>query len=255
MEKVCLIKQPAGIGDILFCQKIAKVIQKETEYKKVIWPVSSQYWYLKDYLIGEDIEFPLESDNFPYKDVYNSSNTYMVQNEEYLYVPLDTSSIVEGQCKCHNNSRAHGHMKYNFCNVSYLDWKDYLKIKRDEERENKLIEMIGLDINQPYNLINSHCGTYPNVLTTGRISPTNGCKNVYMEFYDGINLFDWMKIFENSQEIHTMECGVYYILDQMNLDNVFIYSKYTSEWDDGKNRQDDFSYMKDHCNKNWRFVN
>lgn len=255
MEKVCLIKQPAGIGDILFCQKIAKVIQQETEYKKVIWPVSSQYWYLKDYLVADNIQFPLESDDFLYKDVYHSNNAYMIETPEYLYVPLDTSSIIEVQCKCHNNPRAHGHMKYNFCNVDYYDWKNYLEFKRNEERENNLINRIGLDITEPYNLINKNCGTYPNFLTTQRISPQNNFKNVYMEFYEDVNLFDWMKIFENANEIHTMESGVYYILEKMNLNNVFIYSKYTSEWDDGKNRQDDFSYMKDHCNKNWRFIN
>lgn len=36
-KKTCLVKQPAGFGDILFCQKIAKIIQKNTEYKQIVW--------------------------------------------------------------------------------------------------------------------------------------------------------------------------------------------------------------------------
>lgn len=56
-DKVCIIKQPAGIGDIFFCQKIAQSVREETEYKKVIWPVASTYSYLKDYMIAEDVEF------------------------------------------------------------------------------------------------------------------------------------------------------------------------------------------------------
>lgn len=255
MEKICLIKQPAGIGDILFCQKIAKVVQEETQYKKVIWPVSQQYHYLSNYLIGDDITFPLEIDDFPYKDVYNGGSVYMIENENFLFIPLQSSNSVEGRCKCHDNERAHGHMKYNFCNISYLDWKDYFEFKRDQEREDNLIKLLELDISEPYNVINSNCGTYPHVLTTQRIFPNNNFKNVYMNFYDGVNIFDWAKIFENAKEIHTMECGVYYILDKMNLENVYIYSKYTSEWNNGNNGQDDFSYMKDHCNKKWRFVN
>lgn len=254
MDKTCLIKQPAGIGDILFCQKIAKVIQEETEYKKIIWPVSEQYCYLKDYLISDNIDFPLETDNFPYKDFYNSGNLYMVESDNVLFVPLQSSDVVEKICKCHNNSKAHGHMKYNFCNVSYSDWKNYFELKRNYKRENDLISKLELDINKPYNLINKNSGTYPNYsnnLLSNEIKdivPNNNFKNVYMEFYDGVNIFDWMKIFEYAREIHTMECGVYYILEKMNLDNVFIYTKYI-------NQNDDFSYMRDHCNPKWRYIN
>lgn len=255
MEKICLIKQPAGLGDILFCQKIAKIIQSETDYKKIIWPVSPQYSYLKDYLIGDNIDFVSETDQFLYKDFYNSGHVYMIQEDNFLYVPLDTSSFIEKTCNCHNNPRAHGHMKYNFCNIDYLDWKDYLEFKRDEERENNLIKKLQLNIDEPYNLINKNCGTYPDYLTTERISPKNNFKNVYMDFYEGVHIFDWVKVFEHAKEIHTMECGVYYILDKLNLENVHIYSKYTSEWDGGENREDDFSYMKTHCNKKWRFIN
>ena len=52
-----------------------------------------------------------------------------------------------------------------------------------------------------------------------------------------------------------METGVYYILDKMGLDNVYIYSKYTSQWNPERHLPDDFSYMKDHCNPKWRYVN
>lgn len=254
-DKVCIIKQPAGIGDILFCQKIAKVIQLETEYKKIIWPVSKIYSYLKDYIISEDIEFVDETSDFLYKEVYNLNELYMVQTDEYLFVPLQTSDRIQKQCKCHDNPLAHGHMKYDFCNVDYSDWKKYFNFKRNEERENALIGRIGLDITKPYNLINNNSGTYPNYGTRNDLIPNNDYLNIFMSFYDEVNLFDWIKIFECAQEIHTMECGVYYILDRMNLDNVYIYSKYTNEWADGKHRLDNFSYMKDHCNKNWRYIN
>lgn len=35
-DKVCVIKQPAGIGDIFFCQKIAQSVREETEYKSYL---------------------------------------------------------------------------------------------------------------------------------------------------------------------------------------------------------------------------
>jgi len=254
MKKTCLIRQPAGIGDILFCQKIAKTIQEETDYKKIIWPVSPEYHYLRDYLIVDDVEFPLETENFPYKDVYNSGNLYMVQTDDFLYVPLHTCDQIERYCKCHNNVRAHGHMKYNFCNIEYTNWKDYFNIKRNYKKENELFDKLKLDVDEPYNFINNHYGTFPNY-TTVEITPNNNFRNVYMDFIEGFSLFDWCKVFEHAKEIHTMECGVWYILDKLELKNVFIYSKYGNHNNLEKHPPDDFSYMKDNCNQNWKLIN
>lgn len=249
-DKVCVIKQPAGIGDIFFCQKIAQSVREETEYKKVIWPVASTYSYLKDYMIAEDVEFVDETQEFSFKDVYNLNSLYMVQTDEYLFVPLQTSDYVQKTCRCHNNHLAHGHMKYDFCNVDYSDWKDYFNFKRNDERENSLIEKVGVDITKPYNLINNNCGTYPNYGKREDLVPDNDYQNVYMDFYEGVNLFDWVKIFENAKEIHTVETSIYYILEKLNLEDVYIYAKPTPQ-----NRANDFSYMKDHCNKNWKYIN
>ena len=248
--KTCIIKQPAGIGDIFFCQKIAKEIQDSTEYKKVIWPVASTYSYLKDYLIVQDVEFIDESLDFPYKDVYNSGSLYMVQTDEYLFVPLQTSDYVLKTSKRHNNPLGHGHMKYDFCNIEYLDWKEYFNFNRNEDRENSLIEKLNLDITKPFNLINNNCGTYPNFDKRNDLVPNNDYQNIYMDFIEGVNLFDWIKVFENAEEIHTVETSVYYILEKLGLERVYIYAKPTPQ-----NRSNDFSYMKDHCNKNWSYIN
>ena len=35
--KPCLIKQPAGIGDVFFCQKIARIMMQHGY--KIIWPL------------------------------------------------------------------------------------------------------------------------------------------------------------------------------------------------------------------------
>jgi len=248
--KTCIIKQPAGIGDIFFCQKIAKEIQDSTEYKKIIWPVASTYSYLKDYIIAQDVEFIDESLDFPYKDVYNSGSLYMIETDEYLFVPLQTSDYVQKTSKRHNNPLGHGHMKYDFCNIEYLDWKKYFNFNRNQDRENSLIKKLNLDITKPFNLINNNCGTYPNFNKRSDLIPNNDYQNIYMDFIKGVNLFDWVKVFENAEEIHTVETSVYYILEKLGLEKVYIYAKPTPQ-----NRSNDFSYMKDHCNKNWNYIN
>ena len=51
----CLIKQPAGIGDVFFCQKIARVMM-EKGYD-VIWPLRPDIHWIQRYI--KDIWFPL----------------------------------------------------------------------------------------------------------------------------------------------------------------------------------------------------
>jgi|TARA_B100000073_G_C23709633_1_gene563749 hypothetical protein len=248
--KICVIKQPAGIGDIFFCQKIAQSVLTETDCVKVIWPVASTYSYLNDYMIADNVEFVDETSDFAYKSVYNSNSIYMVDTEQFLFVPLQTADYVQKTSKRHNNPLGHGHMKYDFCGVDYDDWKEYFNFSRNEERENALIEKIGLDITKPYNLINNNCGTYPNFGKREDIKTNNEYPNVYMDFYEGVTLFDWVKIFENAEEIHTVETSVYYILEKLNLEKVYIYAKPTPE-----NRANDFSYMKEHCSNKWTYIN
>ena len=65
--KTLLIKQPAGFGDILFCQKIAKVFRERTEYKEIIWPVASVYSYIQEYMGNDNFHFPSEDEDFSFK--------------------------------------------------------------------------------------------------------------------------------------------------------------------------------------------
>lgn len=255
MKKYCIIKQPAGFGDILFCQKIAKVFQENTEYKEIIWPVAPVYSFIQEYMGDENLHFPREDEDFPFKEVYESNSHSCLQSDQFLFIPLQTADYTISSCKCHGSRRDHGHIKYNFCNVDYLDWKDYLSFRRFENREDALIEYLGLDLNEPYNLINKSCGTPPRCEYRENIKPDNDYKNIYMDPLEGFSLFDWCKVFEHAQEIHTMETGVWYVLDKLGLENVYIYSKYTSDWNPEKHLPDDFSYMKDNCNPNWKLIN
>ena len=68
MSKICLIRQPAGIGDIFFTQKIAKdLISKGYE---VWWPVIQQFEFIKNYIKVDGLKFVTENENFPHKNIY-----------------------------------------------------------------------------------------------------------------------------------------------------------------------------------------
>ena len=64
--KPCLIKQPAGIGDVFFCQKIARIMMQHGY--KIIWPLRPDIHWIQRYI--KDIWFPMTTDEFPMKDIF-----------------------------------------------------------------------------------------------------------------------------------------------------------------------------------------
>jgi hypothetical protein len=239
MSKICKINQPIGLGDILFCQKIAHRAINEFGCEKVLWPVSNVYNYIGDYIINHGVDFSVGSINL---------GEQIINEDDVLYIPLETSDRQTSV----DNPRAHGHIKYKFFyDTDWSDWKNYFEIKRNFEREKNLMEKLSVDINNPYNFINPHFGTPPQNLTNKNIKPKNDYRNIYMDIIPDVNIFDWIGIIENAAEIHTMETSLYYILEKLGIDkNVFIYSKYKFQL--GQN--DDYSYMKPHCSPKWNYV-
>mgnify|MGYP003114760519 FL=1 len=43
MKKICIIRQPAGLGDILHLFKVAVKLLEQKKVSEVIWPVYSGY--------------------------------------------------------------------------------------------------------------------------------------------------------------------------------------------------------------------
>ena len=64
--KICLIRQPAGLGDILFCQKIAKRIIEKYNLD-IIWPVIPQFEWISQYLSSDRITFVSTESDFTKK--------------------------------------------------------------------------------------------------------------------------------------------------------------------------------------------
>ena len=55
MKKVCLINQPAGIGDVFFTQKIVDKFLNEGF--NVIYPLEPQLMFINDYIKKENLLF------------------------------------------------------------------------------------------------------------------------------------------------------------------------------------------------------
>lgn len=245
--KTCLIRQPAGAGDILFTQKIVKHLAERSDIDRIVWPVIKEYDYLHDYIGCDKIQYICEHESFPFKEIYNSHINTLHETEDLLYIPLQHAD----QTCTYSDPRCHGYIKYKFCNnLSWKDWKEYVIIKRNPEREQALIEKLDIDMTKPFNAINYNYGSPPNSLIRSDVESDNDYRDVIMDYMDGVNIFDWMGIMEKAHGIYMVETCFHHLCEILNLKNVHIFSRLTH----GTDITDNFAYVKPHCSSEWKYV-
>lgn len=236
MNKICIIKQPAGLGDILFLSKIRKILT-DSGYE-VIHPVIKEYKWLGEYIKGN---FPV-IENMEYLDFYNSVGLYIdkkiIDNKEITVIPLSTADrLYAGSVM---------DAKYKFLNINFNDWFNFLEIKRNINKENELFyEVLKLKEGDDYVLINNNYGSPPNFLKKNiQVGHT---KKIYMDFYENFTLFDWIGVMEKASEIHVVESSINYVLEKLNItpEKIFIYSKHNPP---------SFTHVKHLFSKNWNYI-
>ena len=210
--KPCLIKQPAGIGDVFFCQKIARVML-EKGYD-VFWPLRPDIAWIQDYI--PDIIFPTLDDEFPMKDIYDRAAGYAIEDSGAFISPATANFT-------HNDG---GNMtsKYSMVGIDISDWADYFKYNRNTEKENELYyDVLGLTDDSEYVYVNSFYNT------------DNHESNIFADqeyeypvienkIVEGYSLFDWCKVLENAKEIHTTPTSVCYLLETIDTKGKLVYT-------------------------------
>lgn len=204
MDRICIIDQPAGIGDIFYTQKIAKRILAKNKADKVVWPVLDHFIYIKDYLKDNNIEYIKKSKFKP------PSNSFIVSLHTADQRHKDVSVMSA---------------KYIDVGLSEHDALSYFKFERNKTREKKLYDKL---INkEEYVVVNSYYGSPPDSLK--RDVPYDGNKQVVnIQFYKDVNLFDWCMILENAGELHMVDTSFMYIVEKLNLKSKVkkLYSRY-----------------------------
>lgn len=201
MSKRVLVNQPAGLGDILFCQKIAYRLEKEGY--EVLWPVVPQYAWLKDYL------------ETPAKFVSGDE-----VEGEVRHLPLHAADRMYPDKKIME-------AKYRMVGEDFSDWSDFLKIKRNTEKEDKLFyEVLGLKDGEDYTLVSRNFGTPPNFKKHPMEIDTKH-KIVELDFHDGYNLFDWCKVIENATDMYLIDSSINYIIEVLTIkaENIYLYTR------------------------------
>jgi hypothetical protein len=217
-NKLCLINQPAGLGDILLCQKIAKHCV-ENNYR-VIWPVEPVYSYVSEYIKNKNVTFCSLADDFEYKNFYvnNFESSSIYEDENILYIPIRNADRVI-------RTRSMLYAKYEYVSMTPDNWLDSFDLIRNEDRENELIKKLGLNIFEDYIVVNKTFGTPPNTASNDSINPNTNYKTIEMKILGWERIFDWFKILCNAKEIHTVDTSLTLLLAKLNIKNVSIYER------------------------------
>jgi hypothetical protein len=229
--KICLIKQPAGIGDIFFCQKIAKAMI--IQGYQIVWPLRPDIVWIRDYI--KDIYFPSVDDSFPGKDIFDNAAGYIIE-ENGAFIGTATADITHNDGKIMSS-------KYSMIGLDYDDWRDYFKFDRNLDKENELYyNVLGLTDNTEFVLINNLYNT--DIKNSNLFSKNNfDLPVVELKILDGFTLFDWCKIIEKAKKIYTINTSINYIIEVLNTS----YDEYVIYAHDEKNKTEiDYLFKKPH---------
>jgi hypothetical protein len=242
-NKICLINQAAGLGDIILCQKIAAHVI-ELGYN-IVWPVVDQYNYISEYIQNPKIHFCSINDNFIQKDLYLKNENEFIQTDDFLYLPLNNADRVI-------QSKSMLYAKYDYCQLTPDNWQNHFEIKRNYSREEKLLNHFNIIPGEKYNVLNKTFATPPNIITNTSIYPKNDYKTINMELLGWDRIFDWMGILEGAEEIHTVDTSLTLILTKLNVKNVHIYERTNGIGADYSKPNPDYIHRSLFC-KDWKY--
>jgi hypothetical protein len=205
-DKICLVNQCLGIGDVFFCQSIGRYF-KDKGYR-VIWPLASQIMYIKNYIEDYGIEFVDRNSDFPGKYFYKDDNPLVIE-DNFVFLPLANASH-----RIPNSTIMYA--KYELLNLDFNIWRDGFNFKRNKEKEDELYyNILGLKDNESYVFLNKYYGTPP-YITEAPFHINTEDRILQMNYVEGFTLFDWCKVIENASLIVTVDTSFQYLMEKMN---------------------------------------
>lgn len=204
-----LIKQPAGIGDIFFLQKVATKLAKRGD--TVVWPVKNEIFPLTEYIVQPNV-------------------LYIRENCEPVTYYTKDATPLEFESADKHFSGSVMLAKYKLIETEWNDWADYFNFNRNKEKEDYVYyDVCKLKDNDKFTFVNRNYGTQPNFQVCKYINLDKFTgKIAEMQFLNDITLFDWCKVIENATEIHTVETSLNYIIEKLDIKgSLNMYSKWS----------------------------
>jgi len=239
MPKACLIRQPAGLGDIILCHKIANVFVSKGY--DVYWPVIDDYLMVANkYFNTTAINYCSVNGDYPLKNWFNSGRKIpAILGNGDVYLPLQYADLqYPGQSVLES--------KFKILGTTHSNWQQDFSFNRDQQKEDKLFyDVLGLKDEDNYLFCNMWYGSPPNQVLKDEINIDRG-DVINMSFVDGYTIFDWCKVIENAKEIHCVDTGLFYIIEYLDLkcSKLEAYSKFDPP---------DYRHIENIFQKSWSY--
>lgn len=187
-----IIDQPFGIGDILFLSPLVS----QLDIEEAVWPVVDHYYWIKDYVSIDNLIFIKQSE-------FNKE-----RYQDFTIVPFQHAHSIVG-----NKAQDCMEAKYTMLNADPLIWKT-LSFKRNTAKEQELIKLLAIDLNNPYIFVNNHFAS-KEYNYKANIALNSDLKTVYMDYIDGFTLLDWCGVVEHATEIHTVSTALFFVIESI----------------------------------------
>ena len=226
--------QAYGLGDILFTISIARKWHQDGY--QILWGINPIYLGIaKHFPWITFVDYDLLNIDYSSQETTTRGNATIVPlrwAREILQAPLQ------------DVQRA----KYDLVNIPWENWKDGFLCFRDLQAEyNLFYKVLDLDLGEKYNLVSEHYQTGGKQRSPLVID--NGLRNVYLTFYQGYTLIDWLTVIENATTIHAVSSSSIYLFElyETQAQEVHLYPRKPEEMD-----HEHYQYL---LNKKYIFTN
>jgi len=219
MKNKILINQYQGLGDILFCEPVARHYYNLGQ--QIIWPILDTYLWIKEYI--NYINF-IPKSQFPF-----NYELAVYPSDEFDYLPLRFANPLFRNIELHDYSdQLHCMLdKYRFLNLSEELWRT-LKWTRNLSKEQELYDLVIGD-KQQYTLINNMWGN-----NYERVHIEETMDSVYTSIVPGFTMLDWSLIYEKANMIKTVSTSNLYMIEALGIKcPVYIFPRRSCENLDG----------------------
>lgn len=237
--KFCLVYQPLGLGDILWVQGIVDHFIEQGY--DVVYPVGEVYYdMVSKYVDKQGLTWYNESDDYPMKQI--TGVTSPLKSDEQVYMPLQYAD--------RHVSAPLLLTKYIFAEVALPDdYRDHFDIKRDYDREQRLIDTY--ELYGDYVIVNESFATKPTTLKRN-IDIATGARvhrmSIEQDELNGFHVFDWIGALQQAQAIHTVQTSICLLIDKYCNNDMHVYERRT----DGGPRT--FHHEIENVYKNQRWI-
>ena len=220
--KPCIIKQPAGVGDVFFLQKIAHTYRQKGH--EIIWPLRDDIVWIADYI--PDITWCKLSEwsQGPYGKLFDYAG--FAETEEFIYIDASTADRTFNTDPTRIMSA-----KFGLAGLDHTDWAKYFKFNRNREKERELYHDV-LGIKEDYVYVNDI--THTDLRKTSSLAKAKyDYPVIENQIVDGFTLLDWTMVLQNAKEIHTVPTAISFIVDVIDTEaQVFYYPNSERQYKD-----------------------